>query len=123
MLASCEVVAFVPTAKPEEAKKFYKDTLGLHLVSEDPGALVFDANGVMLRIAKVGEFTPAPYTVLGWKVENISSFVKQFSTKGILAQRYEGLAQNELGIWTSPGGARVAWFRDPDGNTLSLTEF
>jgi hypothetical protein len=92
-------------------------------VVDDSFALVFDAHGVMLRVARVHELTPAPYTVLGWKVADISAAVKELQIRGVAFERYEGLDQDELGIWKSPGGAKVAWFKDPDRNTLSLTQF
>jgi catechol 2,3-dioxygenase-like lactoylglutathione lyase family enzyme len=123
MLASCDIIAFVPTAKPKEAMTFYRDRLGLRLVSDDPFALVFDANGVMIRVAKVQKLTPAPYTVLGWKVGDIASCLKELMAKGIAPVRFEGLGQDDLGVWASPSGAKVAWFHDPDGNTLSVTQF
>lgn len=122
MLGACEVMAFVPTAKPVEARKFYEEILGLRFVEENPAALVFGAHGVMLRVAKVRELAPAPYTVLGWKVVDIETSVRGLAAKGVAFQRYEGMEHDSLGIWNSPSGARVAWFKDPDGNTLSLTQ-
>jgi catechol 2,3-dioxygenase-like lactoylglutathione lyase family enzyme len=86
--------------------------------------LVFDANGTMLRVTPVGKHNPAPFTVLGWEVESIEATVKRLQSAGVEFQRYAGLNENDpLGIWTAPGGARIAWFHDPDGNVLSLTEF
>jgi catechol 2,3-dioxygenase-like lactoylglutathione lyase family enzyme len=123
MLSSCDVITFVATAKPTEARRFYEEILGLRLVVDDSFALVFDAHGVMLRVARVHELTPAPYTVLGWKVADISAAVKALQVRGVAFERYQGLDQDELGIWASPGGAKVAWFKDPDRNTLSLTQF
>ena len=116
MLKSRPIVAFVATTDPKRAKAFYAKTLGLRLVSEDGFALAFDAGGTMLSVAIVKTFRPAGYTVLGWIVPDM---VK----RGVLFQRYEGMPQDDLGIWSSPSGARVAWFSDPEGNTLSLTEF
>lgn len=123
MLSSCEVITFVATAKPTEARRFYEEVLGLRLVADESFALVFDAHGVMLRVSRVHELTPAPYTVLGWRVADISAAVKELKASGVALERYEGLDQDDLGIWASPGGAKVAWFKDPDGNTLSLTQF
>lgn len=122
LLTSSDPIAFLATRDPARARAFYEDTLGLDLVADEPFALVFNAHGTMLRISKVREFTPAPYTVLGWKVADIPSAVKELERKGVVFERYAGLAQDELGIWTSPGGAKVAWFKDPEGNTLSLTQ-
>jgi len=123
MLSSCEVISFVATAKPTEARRFYQEILGLRLVADEPFALVFDAHGVMLRVSRVHELIPAPYTVLGWKVADISAAVKELEARGVAFERYEGFDQDDLGIWASPSGAKVAWFKDPDGNTLSLTQF
>jgi hypothetical protein len=97
--------------------------LELALIEESPFALVFDANGTMLRIQKVQEFTPAKHTTLGWNVKDIRSEIGELVSRGVRFERYERLLQDELGIWQSPSGALVAWFLDPDGNGLSLTEF
>ena len=121
MLGSMPVVAFVATSKPERAKEFYQKILGLQLLSEDGFALVFDAGGTPLRVAIVKELQPAGYTVLGWTVPDIGDAVKELKRRGVQFRLYEGLRQDDSGIWTSPSGARVAWFSDPDGNTLSLT--
>jgi catechol 2,3-dioxygenase-like lactoylglutathione lyase family enzyme len=116
-------VAFVATREPRRAKKFYRDTLGLALVSEDEFALVFDAAGTMLRVTPVQELVAATYTILGWQVPDIVDTAKGLQKAHVTVERYPGLQQDELGIWNSPSGARVAWFRDPDGNTLSVTQF
>jgi predicted enzyme related to lactoylglutathione lyase len=123
MLKSRPIVAFVATTDPKRAKAFYAKTLGLRLVSEDGFALVFDAGGTMLRVAVVKTLQPAGYTVLGWIVPDIAKAARDLVKRGVMFQRYEGMLQDDLGIWSSPGGARVAWFSDPEGNTLSLTEF
>jgi catechol 2,3-dioxygenase-like lactoylglutathione lyase family enzyme len=105
-------------------KDFYRDTLGLRLLSEEPPfALVFEANGIMLRLGMAKELPPSHGTVLGWQVPEIAASVKNLGQAGVRFERYEGMDQNELGIWNSPSGAKVAWFKDPDGNTLSVTEF
>lgn len=123
MLGKSKIICFCATANPAEAKVFYRDTLGLTLVEDSPFALVFDANGTMLRIQKVQNLSPARHTTLGWEVSDINTTIKQLGTKGVRFERYDGLSQDQSGIWTTPDGSRVAWFRDPDGNTLSLTEF
>ena len=123
MLKSQPIIAFVATTDPRRAKSFYVKTLALRLVSEDDFALVFDAGGTMLRVAVVKTLRPAGYTVLGWIVADIAKAVRDLVKRGVDFQRYEGMSQDDLGIWSSPSGARVAWFTDPDGNTLSLTEF
>ena len=122
MLADKELKAFVPTTKPNEAKSFYKDILELKLLSEDNYALEFDANGTLLRVIIVQELKPHPFTVLGWNVGNISSTIKLLNDKNVYCEKYDFLEQEGLGIWISPSGAKVAWFKDPDGNVLSLTE-
>ena len=91
-------------------------------MSEDGFALAFDAGGTMLRVAIVKTLQPAGYTVLGWIVPDITKAVRGLMRRGVVFSRYEGMPQDDLGIWSSPSGARVAWFADPDGNTLSLTE-
>jgi catechol 2,3-dioxygenase-like lactoylglutathione lyase family enzyme len=123
MLNKSKVVAFVATSRPDSAKSFYEQTLGLRLVLDDAFAIVFDVNGVMLRVQKVQEHTPPPYTVLGWDVADIHASVKELLDRGVSCEGYEWLEQDELGIWTAPSGAKIAWFKDPDGNTLSLTQF
>ena len=113
----------VATAQPGKARSLYRDTLGLRLVSEDEFALVFDAHGTMLRVTIVKEVRAAEYTVLGWQVPDIVAAARRLQEAGVRLQRYPGMDQNEQGIWTSPSGARIAWFKDPDGNTLSITQF
>jgi len=122
MLKSRPIVAFVATTDPKRAKSFYVKTLGLRLVSEDGFALAFDAGGTMLRVATVKTLQPAGYTILGWIVPDLAKAVRDLAKRGVIFQRYDGMPQDELGIWSSPSGARVAWFTDPDSNTLSLTE-
>jgi catechol 2,3-dioxygenase-like lactoylglutathione lyase family enzyme len=117
------LIAFVATRDPDRAKKFYRDTLGLGLMSEElPFALVFDAHGTMLRVTIVTELKPAGYTVLGWQAANIVAAARSLQENGVQFERYQGMQQDELGIWTAPGGAKVAWFKDPDGNTLSISQ-
>jgi len=122
MLADKKLKAFAPTVKPNEAKLFYKDILGLKLLAEDQFALEFDANGTILRVTIVQELKPHPFTILGWNVDDIVSVIKQLNNKNIYCERYEFLEQDNLGIWLTPNGSKVAWFKDLDGNVLSLTE-
>ncbi len=123
MLENAKLVSFVGTRDAGCALSFYRDTLGLKLVEESPFALVFDVNGVMLRVTNVPELNPAKFTVLGWDVPDIANAVRQLAAAGVNFARYPGLEQDADGVWTSPSGAKIAWFQDPDGNTLSLTEF
>ena len=122
-LSDQSIIGFVTTSDSDRAKKFYGGTLGLRLVSEEmPFALVFDAHGTMLRVTIVKKVSPAGYTVLGWQVPNIVAAAKALHEAGVRFERYAGMEQDELGIWSSPGGGKVAWFKDPDGNTLSLSQ-
>lgn len=122
-LSSSSLMAFVATRDAEKARVFYEHTLGLRFVADEPFALVFDAHGTVLRIAKVQEIKPAQYTVLGWIVADIAAVATGLAQQGVTFERFEGFAQDELGIWASPDGVSVAWFKDPDGNILSLTQF
>ena len=122
MLGSRDVVAFVATRDSDRARAFYEGVLGLRVVADEPFALVLDANGTTLRVQKVQDLAPARHTALGWLVPDVAAAVRQLSARGVVFERYPGLPQDDLGVCTFPGGARVAWFRDPDGNTLSLTE-
>jgi len=123
MLGHDNPIAFVATKNADVARKFYAQTLGLRFIADEQFALVFDLNGVMLRIFKVQDLQPARHTVLGWRVADIVAKVKELNDRGVTFERFEGMSQDALGIWTSPTGAKVAWFRDPDGNALSLTQF
>ena len=125
ILGGGKLVAFAPTTDPAKARAFYEDVLGLRLVSDEkPFALVFDANGTMLRVTTVHELSPHPFTVLGWHVEAIESSVEQLTAAGVVFLRFPGMNDKDpLGIWTAPGGARIAWFHDADKNVLSLTQF
>jgi catechol 2,3-dioxygenase-like lactoylglutathione lyase family enzyme len=122
MLAKQKLMAFVATSDGERARAFYEGTLGLAVTSDDAFALAVDANGTMLRIQKVGQFKPHPFTNLGWEVRDIDSVVTSLEKRGVTFERFPGMDQDERGIWSAPGGARVAWFKDPDGNTLSITQ-
>jgi len=126
MLASAKLIGFIPTRDPQKSREFYVRTLGLRFVSEDHFAIVVDSNGMMVRITNVsnaGDFKPFPFTILGWNVENAEQTVRELTQKGITFERFPGLQQNAHGIWQSPAGAKIAWFKDPDGNLLSITEF
>jgi catechol 2,3-dioxygenase-like lactoylglutathione lyase family enzyme len=123
MLGSCPIMAFVATTDAVRAKTFYQDVLGLKFVADDGYALVFDANGTVLRVAKAKELTPAPYTVLGWKVVDIAAAMKELTGRGVTFEQFPWMKGDERGVFTFPGGTRVAWFKDPDGNMLSLTQF
>jgi len=117
------VITFLLTMHPDAALAFYRDTLGLTFRRDDGFALVFDMSGVMLRISKVNEFTPVQGTALGWQSRDIRADVSRLKQKGVPFEIYPNMGQDELGIATFPGGDKVAWFKDPDGNLLSLSQF
>jgi catechol 2,3-dioxygenase-like lactoylglutathione lyase family enzyme len=123
MLRNYDAISFLATTNPAASRAFYEDVLALSLVSDEHFALVFDVNGRMLRIAKTDKLQPAAHTVLGWAVPDISGAVRDLEARGVQFSRFDGMNQDTSGIWTSPSGARVAWFKDPDGNALSLTQF
>jgi catechol 2,3-dioxygenase-like lactoylglutathione lyase family enzyme len=125
VLGAMDIVAFVPSKNPTKARAFYEGILGLKFVSEDPFAAVFDANGVMIRVANISSvkgFKPAPFTILGWLVDDIAKTVNALSKKSVKFERFAGMDQDRLGIWRSPSGAKIAWFKDPEGNVLSVTQ-
>jgi catechol 2,3-dioxygenase-like lactoylglutathione lyase family enzyme len=122
MLNSSNIVAFVPTKNAEQARTFYEGVLGLRFVKDDGFAIVFDANGIMIRVAKMKEFTPTPFTVLGWQVSGIENVVRELKKKGVQFEVFGFFKQDELGIWTAPTGDKVAWFKDPDRNILSVSQ-
>jgi catechol 2,3-dioxygenase-like lactoylglutathione lyase family enzyme len=122
MLGNARIVAFVPTGDPVRAKAFFQGTLGLRFVTDDGFATVFDANGIMLRVAKVGAFTPAQYTILGWESRDIAATLRELVKKGVVFEQFGLPGQDESGIWTAPTGDKVAWFKDPDGNILSISQ-
>lgn len=122
--ASAKVVTFIATCDRAKAKAFYGETLGFPQISEDNFAVVYNLNGTMLRISTVKDHKPVPHTVLGWEVPDIAAAVKALAARGVTFNIYEGFGQDALGIWTAPGSTnKVAWFLDPDGNNLSLTQF
>lgn len=123
MLGSSKIVALVPTKDAKRARSFYEGALGLRFVSEDKFALVLDANGIMLRVTKVPEFKPQPFTIVGWEVPDIAQAVSSLGEKGVHFENYGLPGQDAQGIWSAPSGAKVAWFQGVDGNVLSLTQF
>jgi catechol 2,3-dioxygenase-like lactoylglutathione lyase family enzyme len=122
MLTSAKMIGFVPTLDSTHARDFYENKLGFQFVSDDQFALVMQAGDNMLRIAKVEKFTPAHYTVLGWEVTRIEDEVRALSARGVVFEKYPFAQDQATGIWTTPNGDKVAWFKDSDGNVLSLSE-
>ncbi|HXO33849.1 MAG TPA: VOC family protein [Candidatus Acidoferrales bacterium] len=121
MFGSTNIVAFVPTKDAEKARAFYVDVLGLRFLKDDGFAMVLDANGIMVRVARA-QFTPAQFTILGWQVKNIEKVAAELQEKGVHFERFGFFEQDALGIWTAPTGDKVAWFKDPDGNVLSVSQ-
>ena len=122
MLGSNNIVAFVPTKDATKSRAFYEGVLGLRFVKDDGFALVLDANGIMVRVSQAPQFTPAQFTILGWEVTDIEKMVAQLREKGVHFERYGFIEQDDLGIWTAPTGDKVTWFKDPDGNVLSVSQ-
>lgn len=116
-------ILFLATANAQRSRAFFEGVLGLTFVADEPPALIFQIGGSMLRIQKVDRVHPAPYTALGWEVADIRNAVEHLHAAGVRFERYEGMNQDADNVWQAPGGAFVAWFKDPDGNTLSLTQF
>ena len=116
-------MAFIPVKDLSAAQSFYEDVLGLSVREAGPYAVVLDAGGTMLRLAQVDDLQPQPFTIAGWQVPDMETSIDSLESRGVECIRYEGMNQDERGIWSTPGGSQVAWFNDPDGNTLSLTCF
>ena len=123
MLGDRTIIAMTASTRPDRARAFYVDLLGLTLQEDTPFALVLTGGGVMIRVQKVQAFTPQPFTQLGWAVPDIAETVRALAAKSVRCERFEGLQQGSDGIWAAPNGDQVAWFKDPDGNILSLTQF
>jgi catechol 2,3-dioxygenase-like lactoylglutathione lyase family enzyme len=121
-LGSGDLVAFVAASDLDRSRRFYGEVLGLTLVEENPFACVFDAHGTTLRVTAVDRVSAAPYTVLGWEVGDITSVMLALTGRGVAFRRFEAMDQDQSGVWETPGGDRVAWFEDPDGNLLSVTQ-
>ena len=122
MLSQSHLVCFIATADAERARAFYHGTLGLALIEDGGYALVFDANGTQLRVQRVAAVAPHPYTALGWEVDDVTASVRALAARGVAMARFPGLPLDADGIWDTPDGSRVAWFHDPDGNTLSISQ-
>jgi catechol 2,3-dioxygenase-like lactoylglutathione lyase family enzyme len=121
MAALGTLMAFIPTRDGDAARAFYEKKVGLRFISEDQFAVIFQSGANVVRITRTGSFTPAPFTILGWDSTDIERDVRDLTARGVTFERYDYMGpQDELGIWTSPSGARIAWFKDPDGNTLSI---
>lgn len=122
MIAAGKLIGFVPTRDAKRSRDFYEGKLGLQFVSDDPYALVMRSGENMVRIAKGADFQPAQYTVMGWEVQDVEAAVKWLNGRGVKFEKYPFVEDKVLGIWTTPNGDKVAWFKDPDGNVLSLSQ-
>ena len=122
MLSAGKLIGFVPTTDSDRSRKFYEDKLGFKFVSDDQFALVMQAGEFMIRIVKGAKFTPAQYTVMGWEVTDIEATVKWLNGRGVTFEKYPFVQDQKHGIWTTPNGDKVAWFKDPDSNVLSLSQ-
>ena len=122
MLAASKMMGFVPTRDSAKARSFYEGVLGFQFVSDDSFALVMRAGDSLIRIAKAQDFTPARYTILGWQVSNIEEIVGWLQKRGVIFEKYPFVQDKELGIWAASNGDKVAWFKDPDGNVLSVSQ-
>jgi catechol 2,3-dioxygenase-like lactoylglutathione lyase family enzyme len=124
MAVLTKMIGFIVTSNPEKAKAFYGGVLGFRELSDDNFAIVFDANGTMIRVSKAKEFTPTRNTVLGWEVSDIYAAIRELAQGGVHFEQFNlaFMKQDEFGVWTPPNGGRVAWFKDPDGNTLSISQ-
>jgi catechol 2,3-dioxygenase-like lactoylglutathione lyase family enzyme len=122
VLDEAELVAFVPCSDLEVSSRFYGDVLGLRLLEASEFAHTYDVNGTQLRVTLVDRPARAPYTVLGWRVPDIAVAIRGLRAAGVELKRYDGMTQDEHDTWTAPGGSRIAWFADPDGNIISLQQ-
>jgi catechol 2,3-dioxygenase-like lactoylglutathione lyase family enzyme len=123
MLASSKIVGIIPTLDSKRAREFYEGKLGFRFVSDDQFALVMMAGDTMLRISKVPkDFVPVGFTILGWEAKDIEAMARWLQGRGVAFEKYPFVQDQELGIWTAPSGDKVAWFKDPDGNVLSLSQ-
>jgi catechol 2,3-dioxygenase-like lactoylglutathione lyase family enzyme len=125
MLSTSSIIGFIPAQDAERALAFYRDILGLSFLSDDGFAIVVKASNTIIRIVRMGKFTPVPYTILGWEVANIELVVTGLTAKGLAFERYPFIPADQvsaLGVWTTPTGSKVAWFKDTEGNTLSLSK-
>jgi predicted enzyme related to lactoylglutathione lyase len=122
MLSNCELIGIVPTTDSARAKEFYENVLRLKFIEDDGFALAFQAHHALIRIVKMPEFQAQQFTLLGWEVADIGDEVRDLGASGVVFERYGWFEQDEWGIWTAPNGSKVAWFKDPDGNVLSLSQ-
>lgn len=122
MLASMNMMGFILTKDYDKSRAFYESNLGFEFVSVDKFALVMKAGKSMIRIVKLPTFSPLQSTVLGWEVDDIETMVEWLAKRGVVFEKYPFVQDQETGIWVTPNGDKVAWFKDPDGNILSISQ-
>lgn len=123
MLSHHQIQPMLAITRLENAKRFYGEQLGLRLVAEDQFALSYELAGAQLRLSKVAALTPQPFTAFGWRVPDVRAGARSLAARGVCFERFEGMDQDADGVWTPPGGTGgVCWFKDPDGNLLSLSD-
>lgn len=122
MISSGKLMGFLATHDYERAKQFFVGKLGAKFVSQDQFALAVEIGGHQIRVVKIPDFAPVKWTVLGWEVTDVTATVKWLAERGVSTEKYPFVADKELGIWEAPSGAKVAWFKDPDGNVLSVSQ-
>jgi catechol 2,3-dioxygenase-like lactoylglutathione lyase family enzyme len=123
VLAAAAPVAFIPSTDLDRSRAFYAETLGLRLVEDTAHGLVLDVQGTKVWVVKVGDvLRPQPFTIFGWQADDLDATMASLADGGIEFLRYDGMDQDDAGVWTSPSGNRIAWFEDPEGNNLSLND-
>jgi catechol 2,3-dioxygenase-like lactoylglutathione lyase family enzyme len=121
MLANETLVAFLATSKPAAARAFYEGVLGLAFVMDEEHLVVFDGASARLMLQKTDQVTPPHGTALGWNVADLRGTIRALAARGVVFERYKNMQQDDLGVWSPAPGHGVAWFKDPDGNLLSLS--
>jgi catechol 2,3-dioxygenase-like lactoylglutathione lyase family enzyme len=122
MLMNAQLMGFVPTRDPAVARAFYEHVLGLKFLYEDGFATTLETNGIRVRLTKIENHKPLPFTILGWEIPDVEKAVSDLESRGVAFEKYGMPNQDARGIWSSPSGAKIAWFKDPDGNVLSLAQ-
>jgi catechol 2,3-dioxygenase-like lactoylglutathione lyase family enzyme len=123
MFGSAKLQVIICTSKIQPAEQFYGGVLGLPLQARSQGALVYDVGGTSVRVSPVPSTRPSEHTVLGFAVPDIASAIAVLQGRGVTFERFPGFSHDQSGVVCAPDGSRVAWFRDPDGNLLSVVQY
>ncbi|NKC01482.1 MAG: VOC family protein [Pseudomonadales bacterium] len=123
MLANAELQTLALTADIPTAITFYEEVLGLSLKANSDGAAVFDVGGRDLRVSPVAETSPTEHTVFGFAVADVQGVAEELSSKGVPLVEFQGFPHDQNGLVATPDGSRVCWFRDPDGNLISVVQY